>query len=426
METVSKSPVFSILLIFLVVLSSNIVAAQDQPPPKAFHIPIAKDTDTLQYYASFQIGTPPTNINAVIDVGGQFLSAACDKYNSSTTRRSIPCGSTECKALTTTKCGSNHTCSLPSFSPFNKDSAALAGGLNNDVVTVYWTDGTSALPNTYSTHITFSCVDSSGLLEGMAAGTNGILGLGRNTSPQMSLPTKLSSVYNIPPKFSLCIPSSDDYGFGDLFIGGGPYRFPGGNDASEWLLYTPLAQSPETGEYFVSVKSIKIDKSAVHFDTSLLDFNQKGVGGTKISTATPYGVLHSSIYKAVVGDFAKRAAARNITRVASVAPFGTCFSTANVHWTKAGPRVPVIDLELPGNMVSLNWRIHGANSMVRVKKDVMCLGFVDGGSKARASIVLGGHQLEDNFLDFDLTRSLLGFSSSLLPRDQTCSHFRNL
>ena len=77
-------------------------------------------------------------------------------------------------------------------------------------------------------------------------------------------------------------------------------------------------------------------------------------------------------------------------------------------------------------MASVNWRIHGANSMVRVSKNVMCLGFVDGGAKARESIVLGGLQIEDNFLEFDLTTSRLGFSSSLLPRGASCSNFRNI
>ena len=41
----------------------------------------------------------------------------------------------------------------------------------------------------------------------------------------------------------------------------------------------------------------------------------------------------------------------------------------------------------------------GANSMVKVKENVLCLGVVDGGLKPRTSIVTGGHQLEDNMLE---------------------------
>ncbi|MCL7034335.1 hypothetical protein MKW94_002609 [Papaver nudicaule] len=60
---------------------------------------------------------------------------------------------------------------------------------------------------------------------------------------------------------------------------------------------------------------------------------------------------------------------------------------------------------------------------MQVSDDVLCLGFVDGGVNPRTSIVLGGYQLEDNLLQFDIARSRLGFSSTLLGRQTTCSNF---
>ncbi|KAF4347761.1 hypothetical protein G4B88_019533 [Cannabis sativa] len=78
------------------------------------------------------------------------------------------------------------------------------------------------------------------------------------------------------------------------------------------------------------------------------------------------------------------------------------------------------------------WRINGANSMVFVNKDVACLGFVDGGPLrfvdwgikfTRTSIVIGGHQIEVNLIQIDLVASRLGFSSSLLATQTTCSNF---
>ncbi|CBI26189.3 unnamed protein product, partial [Vitis vinifera] len=59
----------------------------------------------------------------------------------------------------------------------------------------------------------------------------------------------------------------------------------------------------------------------------------------------------------------------------------------------------------------------------KVSDNVLCLGFVDGGVNPRTSIVIGGRQLEDNLLQFDLATSRLGFSSSLLSRQTTCSNF---
>ncbi|GLU08827.1 hypothetical protein SLE2022_257130 [Rubroshorea leprosula] len=85
---------------------------------------------------------------------------------------------------------------------------------------------------------------------------------------------------------------------------------------------------------------------------------------------------------------------------------------------------PKTDLVLQRS--SVHWRIYRHNSMVKVKKDVMCLAFVDGGLNPRTAIVIGGHQLEDNLLQFDLAASKIGFSSPLLLRNANCFQFRTV
>ncbi|KAK7348346.1 hypothetical protein VNO80_22899 [Phaseolus coccineus] len=110
-------------------------------------------------------------------------------------------------------------------------------------------------------------------------------------------------------------------------------------------------------------------------------------------------------------------------RVSSVAPFGACFSSRMVGKTVTGS---TIDLFLKGEV---EWRIYEVNSVVKVNKKVH-LGFVDGSLElegpAATSIVIGGYQMEDNLLEFDLASSKIGFSSSLLLHNATCSHFRVL
>nr|POE53145.1 basic 7s globulin 2 [Quercus suber] len=59
----------------------------------------------------------------------------------------------------------------------------------------------------------------------------------------------------------------------------------------------------------------------------------------------------------------------------------------------------------------------------RAHPGVTCLGFVDGGSHPKASIVIGAYQLEDNLLQFDLAKSGLGLSSSLKSRRNNCANF---
>ncbi|CAN1309594.1 Probable aspartic proteinase GIP2 [Linum perenne] len=60
---------------------------------------------------------------------------------------------------------------------------------------------------------------------------------------------------------------------------------------------------------------------------------------------------------------------------------------------------------------------------LQVSDDVACLGFVNGGSGARSAIVVGGYQMENNLVEFDLAGSRIGFSGSLLGRRTTCGNF---
>ncbi|KAL0376574.1 UNVERIFIED_CONTAM: putative aspartic proteinase GIP2 [Sesamum calycinum] len=152
---------------------------------------------------------------------------------------------------------------------------------------------------------------------------------------------------------------------------------------------------------------------------SYFSIDKDGVGGTKISTIQNFTAVHNSIYKPLARAFTKAAADMKIRSVAAVEPFRACFSSDSISRTPAGPSVPTVDLVLPGN--DIYWRISGANAVVEVNQRTTCLAFVDGGSNPRTSVVIGAHQLEDNFLEFDLVSSQLKFSSSLLVQNQSCS-----
>ncbi|KAF3326538.1 basic 7S globulin-like protein [Carex littledalei] len=89
---------------------------------------------------------------------------------------------------------------------------------------------------------------------------------------------------------------------------------------------------------------------------------------------------------AVLGAFAT--ALSKVKRVAPVAPFGLCFDAKSIGSTRVGPGVPAIDLVLQSE--SVYWRIFGANSMVAVSDNVLCLGFVDAGTNLITSIARNG------------------------------------
>ncbi|RVW53678.1 Basic 7S globulin [Vitis vinifera] len=383
----------------LFISSSN---AQSSFRPHALVIPVSKDSSTLQYVTSINQRTPLVPLQLVVDLGGQFLWVDSPKPGCN-----------------------NNTCSVLPDNTVTR--TASSDELAEDAVSVQSTDGSNPGRSVSVSKFLFSCAPTS-LLEGLASGAKGMAGLGRT---RIALPSQFASAFSFHRKFAICL-SSSTTADGVILLGDGSYGLLPNVDASQLLIYTPLILNPvstasahsqgePSAEYFIGVKSIQINEKAVPLNTSLLSINSKGVGGTKISTVNPYTVMETSIYSAFTKAFISAAASMNITRVAAVAPFSVCFSSKNVYSTRGGAAVPTIGLVLQNN--SVVWRIFGANSMVFVNGDVLCLGFVDGGANPRTSIVIGGYQLEDNLLQFDLAASRLGFSSSLLFSQTTCSNF---
>lgn len=423
----------SIALLFILLITPSL--AQQSFRPKALVLPVTKDSASLQYITRISQRTPLVPTKLVVDLGGQFLWVDCEQNYVSSTYRPVRCRSAQCSLAKANGCGdcfsaqkpgcNNNTCGLL---PDNTITGTATGGeLAEDVISVQSTDGSNPGQNVTVSRFLFSCAPSF-LLNGLANGVSGMAGLGKT---RIAFPSQFASAFSFHRKFAICL-TSPAPSTGVIFFGDGPYVLLPGQDVSDNLVYTPLLTNPistasafsqgePSSEYFIGVKSITVNDQTVSLNTTLLSFDSNGVGGTKISTVKPYTVLESSIFKAISEAFVKEAATRNMTRVASVAPFDLCFSSENILSTRLGPSVPTIGLVLQNQ--NTVWRFYGSNSMVYVSDNVLCLGFVNGGENTRTSIVIGGHQLEDNLLQFDLATSRLGFSSSLLGRRTTCANF---
>ncbi|CAN6452722.1 unnamed protein product [Victoria cruziana] len=426
---------FLVSAVFLYVALLDFASAASSGRPTALVLPVVKDAATKQYVATLQHKTPLESEKFVVDLGSPFLWADCTSDYASTTFRPVRCGARACAAAGALACSTecpgparpgcnNNTCSGIPFNPFSRVSTI--GDLSDDVVVLRSTDGRSAGRPAIVPHFVFMCAPS-GLVTGLASGSRGMLGLGRTA---VAAPTQLATALRFKKKFAVCLSSSGSFP-GVIFFGDSPYVLLPGVDVSESVAYTKLLINPvSTGgssfsgqrsvEYFVKVTAIKVNGKVVPVNSTLLDIHE-GNGGTKISTVDAYTALESSVYRAVEAAFVRESAARGIKRVAAVKPFGACFSTRNVGFTRVGPAVPEIELSFAG--ARAGWIIFGANSMVTVNEGVMCLGFVDGGKGTRTTIVIGGYQLEDNLLQFDLENSKMGFSSSLLSSQTTCSNF---
>ncbi|XVF60422.1 hypothetical protein PTKIN_Ptkin08bG0044600 [Pterospermum kingtungense] len=426
----SKFLAFSALIFHFIVFPS----IQTSFRPKALVLPVSKDASTLQYVTQIKQRTPLVPVKLTLDLGGEYLWVDCDQGYVSSSYKPARCNSAQCSLARSFSCGTcfdgpkpgcnNNTCSLL---PANTvTGTATSGEVAQDVVSVQSTDGKNPGKVVAVSKFLFTC-GSNTILQGLASGVKGMAGLGRT---KISMSSQFAAAFSFHRKFAVCLTSSSSSN-GAIFFGDGPYAFlPYNIDISKSLIYTPLILNPvstspaffegePSADYFIGVKGIKINGKAVKLNTTLLSINKDGHGGTKISTVNPYTVMETSIYRTVVNAFVKSVS--KDARVRAVAPFGACFNAKSIGSTRVGPAVPQIELVLQNK--DAVWIIFGANSMVQVGNNVLCLGFVDGGLNPTTSIVIGGHQIEDNLLQFDLATSRLGFSSSLLFQQTTCDNF---
>ncbi|KAK1420507.1 hypothetical protein QVD17_22163 [Tagetes erecta] len=404
----------------------------------SFVSPITRDQSTSLYTISIYTKTPLESTDLLLDLGGKLSWIDCNSYTS-TSHHYIPCGTSLCESLASLACSNcfrqtgpgcnNNSCGLFPENPVIRNSV-LAQALVDSVALVVNGGEFGELGIVPS--FVFSCSDDS-LLRGLPDGVSGLAGFGRGN---YSLPAQVSSVYASPNIFALCLPSPSATSSGAAFFNtGGPYYFSPGTDLSSHLTYTPLILNPigftvityykhPSDEYFIGLTSIHINGKPVDINQALLTIDSDGYGGTRLSTVTPYTTLQTSIYLAFIETFVNESAALNLTMTDPVDPFEVCYNVSDVYSTRLGPAFPVIDLVMHSKDVF--WRIFGVNSMVKIAGedgDVWCLGFVDGGEKPRSSVVIGGRQMEDNLLQFDLVSMRLGFSSSVLVHDTNCASF---
>jgi len=410
-----------VLIAAVIICFCHLPANASQRRPRALVTQITQDPASQSYTVEIRQRTPLRIQRLVLDIEEDYMWVRCDnKSYISSTYSPLGCSAQLCKSYQYSGCGTcygsrgagcnNNTCVV---SVQGSRSVELA----QDVLALPSSDGSNPGPLARFPQLAFACDLFSNRV---ISGTVGVAGM---TSSTLALPSQLSAAEGFSRKFAMCLPSGNAPGA--LFFGDEPLVFlpPPGRDLSSQLIRTPLIKNPVyTDVFYLGVQRIEVGGVHVAIDAKNLRFDKYGRGGTKLSTVVRYTQLASPIYNSLEGVFISVAKKMNISRVASVSPFGACFDSSGVGSTRVGPAVPTIDIVLQGNGTT-TWRIFGANSMVRVNNKVLCLGFVDGGDNLQQSIVIGTYQMQDNLLQFDLATSTLGFSSSLLFGQTTCSNF---
>ncbi|XP_076904218.1 putative aspartic proteinase GIP1 [Bidens hawaiensis] len=396
------------------------------PSFSAFVAPITKHYvhNTPFYTLKVQLKTPLEPTFLLLHVGATFTAINCRRNYTSATSRPVPCNSSLCHSLQSNRFIGNK-CDTAS------GKAAVPGGCvitpNRsfalvDSLALPATDGRNpGQIHTFSKFV-FTCSDeSSRLVKGHAKNVvNGLAGLGFSN---YSLPAQVSTNSSV---FALCVSGSPSAP-GVAFFGlSKPYYFLPGIDVTDYLSYTPFFSyhngitNKKTSKrledsYFIKVKSVNVNGKPIIVHQKLLT--------TMISTTNPYTVLERSLFRAVFNSFKKESRIMKLKLIKPVKPFRLCYEADGLLETHLGPTVPSFELVMQNDIV---WRVFGKNSMVRIVDeglDVWCLAMVDGGTGSVPALLLGGHQLEDNLLQFNLGTKTLGFSSSLLQYKTMCANF---
>ncbi|CAK9310001.1 unnamed protein product [Citrullus colocynthis] len=397
----------------------------------AFVAPIYRDHISLLYAIFVHLKTPLRPASLHLDLGGAFSWIDCYNHYNSSSYQFVLCNSPLSISFHQNICGSCVQAPSPicandtifsfaypekpslrdQFVDYSHPKLTDSENLITDVLALSTTDGSNSGPVRRIPEIPFSCVKTD-FLRGLARDVIVLAALGR---PNESIPSQISAKFNSPKFFAICL-SGTRLRPGVAFFGSkGPYS------ASIYTFWLP------SYEYYIGLSAIRINSKAVAFNTSLLSFEPNhGGGGTKISTSTSYALLQSSIYRAFATASMKESALLNFTLTNAVKPFGVCYAAESVGVTAEGQaRAPVVDLVMEEGKVV--WKLGGGrNTMVRIKKngaDAWCLGFINGGEFPRTPIVIGGLQMEDHLLQFDLENYRFGFSSSALMEGTSCSKF---
>ncbi|XP_009596039.1 gamma conglutin 1-like [Nicotiana tomentosiformis] len=409
----------------LVFLSKSEVTSTRAPfKPNGLVLPVYKDSATGLHIANITKRTPQRSLPFLIDLNGRFLWVNCETNYLSNTYFAPFCRSTQCSRAGVHSCNKcfspsprpgchNNTCAVTTTNPLTRQTAISEIAQDSlSIQSISTTQGSNTGPLVTIRHFLFACSPSSLLQGPLPRNVQGVAGLGHDS---VSLPIQLASHFGLPRQFALCLPSSSQKNGAIFFGASGSYETQPGLDVSRNLTYTPLIIGAQ-GEYFIPVRSIRVNNKPVPLNrSSLISTRSQNFGGAKISTIRPYTVLEHNIFTAFTQFFANQLS--GVSRVNPISPFGLCFNSNNLTSTN----VPNIDFVMQNRNVT--WTITRANSMVQARPGVSCLAFVDGGENRKNPIVIGVHQLEDNFVQFDLVKSRLGFSSSLLSRNTSCSNF---
>ncbi|KAL6613836.1 hypothetical protein ACP70R_036106 [Stipagrostis hirtigluma subsp. patula] len=374
--------------------------------------PVAKDAATSLYTIPLRDAA-----NHVIDLAGPLVWSTCADDHLAVPYK---CSDPVCKIANAYQPpGCSHagrhckdakrTCKAYPYNPVTGKCAA--GKLIHTRFIANTTDGKKPLSQV-AVRAVGACAPPE-LLPSLPSGAAGVAGL---AGSGLALPAQVGASHGVAKKFLLCLPRR---GHGVAIFGGGPFFLPeqSTNDLVSTLAYTPLHSRKGNPLYYISVTGIAVNQARLPVSGHAL-----ATGGVVLCSRVPYTALRPDVYRSLADAF-ERALARGDAKVPAVAPFQLCYRSSMLGNTLLGYAVPDITLTLEGGK---NWTFTGSSSMVDVNAQTACLAFGEmKGVKPRdgsvPAVVVGGFQMENYLLQFDLVKQQLGFAR--VPVFTSCSNF---
>ncbi|KAL6853463.1 hypothetical protein ACP4OV_019492 [Aristida adscensionis] len=393
----------------LLVLLASLLLAWPASCANPVLLPVAKDAATSLY-------TVPIRDDAthVIDLAGPLVWSTCAADH---LQPPFACNDTACRhanAYRAPGCRAagrrceGHCTAYP-YNPVSGQCAAAS--LVHTRLIANTTDGRHPLSQV-SVKAVAACAPKK-LLPSLPSGATGVAGL---ASSRLALPAQVAASQGDPKKFLLCLPRR---GEGAAIFGGDAFFLPesGADNLASKLAYTPLHSRKDNPLYYVSVQGVAVNQSPVQLPAHAL-----ATGGVVLCTRVPYTALRPDVYRPLVDAF-ERALARSDAKVPAMAPFELCYKASMLGNTKLGYAVPEITLELEGGA---KWSFTGSSSMVDVSSTTACFAFgemkgVKPGDAGVPAVVVGGFQMENYLLQFDLEKQQLGIAR--VPFFTACSNF---
>ncbi|KAM0823898.1 hypothetical protein ACQ4PT_070557 [Festuca glaucescens] len=389
----SAAALAALLGISVLLCSPPCATATDDHKPIVARV--RKDAATSLYTIVIKVGGVPL----LLDLAGLLLWLA----NCPTPHRTIPCGTDVCEVVNGNQppnCGPYTACSngaVCTAYPFNPVDGRCA---HDDATTITLAANTTDSENPLS-EVSFRAVGScvpGDLLASLPAGAAGVAGL---SMLPLSLPTQFGTILKVAKQFALCLPGGGSDGGPFQLLAAPPVELADGLRQNQ----LPLLKNPklDNDAYYFRITGIAVNQQQVPTPPGAFDLDgERGTGGALFSTVTPYTALRPDLYRPLHD---RRASALTMTRLG--------YGVAN------------IDLRLDGGQT---WTLPGGSSLVQVNDHTVCFAFVQIAPSMPAAadspaVILGGFQMENNLLMFDLEKETFAFSGLLFGIRTTCSNF---